>query len=49
MPGETRDVARLIAAEHDLTIPDLELLDAAIAEHFPWADEAESSGAPGDT
>jgi hypothetical protein len=36
--GETRDVARLIAAEHDLSIPELELLDAAISEHFPWAE-----------
>ena len=38
--SETRDVAIVIAKEHGLTIPHLAELDAAIAEHPFWAEEA---------
>jgi hypothetical protein len=34
--GETRDVARVLAAEHGLTIPNLADLDAAIAAQPLW-------------
>jgi hypothetical protein len=34
--GETRDVARILAAEHGLTIPNLAELDAAIAAQPLW-------------
>jgi hypothetical protein len=42
--GEARDVARLLAAEHDIAIPQLAELDAAIASYFPWN---EGEGAAG--
>jgi hypothetical protein len=35
--GETRDMARVLAAEHGLTIPNVEALDAAIAAQPLWA------------
>jgi hypothetical protein len=43
---ETRDVARVIAEERGLTIPQLAELDAAIAAHPYWA-EAENDEATG--
>jgi hypothetical protein len=44
--GETRDIANVIAHEHGLTIPHLAELDAAIAEHFPYADRGAATEDP---
>jgi hypothetical protein len=46
--SETRDVASVIAKERGLTIPHLAGLDAAIAEHPFWVEEAEEGAAKAD-
>jgi hypothetical protein len=40
--GETRDIAVVLAKEHNLTIPDLDQLDAAIAAQTLWVDPGEN-------
>jgi hypothetical protein len=44
--GETRDIANVIAEEHELEIPRLAELDEAIAANFPWADKDHDSDEP---
>jgi hypothetical protein len=42
--GETRDVASVVAAEHDLEVPHITEIDEVISEHFPWGDSGEREG-----